>query len=185
MRYSEQWASHWALECEQDNPKVNMRCALTYEGVIVPLFFDEDIMTSSSFWDMLGNMLLHTGAATMTTVLFFYWTVYLLILLTFFMTLWMWTSQVDVQDEEGQLHGLLQISHLWNLILRGGDCVRDKCTAKEWIHWLNSKHGSVQQLYYKGYVSMSSKRWAVGGMYTELQMALRVKCSAPNNLSIV
>jgi hypothetical protein len=37
------------LECEQGSPKVNMGCALTYESVIVPFFFDEDIMTSHSF----------------------------------------------------------------------------------------------------------------------------------------
>jgi hypothetical protein len=43
------------LECERDSPKVNMRCALTYESVIVPFFYDEDIMTSHSTRDTLGN----------------------------------------------------------------------------------------------------------------------------------
>jgi hypothetical protein len=43
------------LECERVSSKVNIRCALTYERVIVPFFFDEDIMTSHSFRDTVGN----------------------------------------------------------------------------------------------------------------------------------
>jgi hypothetical protein len=43
------------LEHVRDSPKVNVRCALTYERVICPFFSDEDIITSSSFLDVLGN----------------------------------------------------------------------------------------------------------------------------------
>lgn len=43
------------LEHEGNNPKVNIWCTLTHGSIIDPFFFDEDIVTGSSFPDMLEN----------------------------------------------------------------------------------------------------------------------------------
>jgi hypothetical protein len=57
-------------EHERDSPEVNVWCALTHEKVIGRVFFDEDIITSSSFPDM---SLIFFSPAT-TAILFFLWT---------------------------------------------------------------------------------------------------------------
>jgi hypothetical protein len=69
----------------------------------------------------------------------------------------------------------------------GGSMWKTRCTANEWIRWLHSKHGSLQklQMLQRTRYSASGKRRTIGGMYAELQMALIVKCSAPNNFPLV
>jgi hypothetical protein len=48
--------------------------------------------------------------------------------------------------------------------------------------WKNSKHGLLHQLHVLKRTNYKScKMWAMCGMYAELQMALIVKCFAPNN----
>jgi hypothetical protein len=44
-------------------------CALTHEGVIGPVFFDEDIITSNSFLDMLENYALSHVSSTNNLIL--------------------------------------------------------------------------------------------------------------------
>jgi hypothetical protein len=63
--------------------------------------------------------------------------------------------------------------------------VKDQVAAKEWIHWMNSKHGSLQQLQMlqRTWYSASRKRWTIVKMNAELQMALTVKYFTPNAFS--
>jgi hypothetical protein len=52
--------------------------ALTHEKVICPFFFDDNIITSNSFLDMLENY----AFPQLNNNFFFNWTVHLLILFT-------------------------------------------------------------------------------------------------------
>jgi hypothetical protein len=70
------------LEHEWDNPEVNMWCSLAYERVISPFFFDEDIITSNSFLDMLEYYVL----PQLNNNLILQLAVHLFILLTLSMT---------------------------------------------------------------------------------------------------
>jgi len=80
-------------------------------------------------------------------------------------------------------HIVLLFLCLWNLFF--GATWRTQCTAKWGVHWMISKHGSLQQLQLLQRICYSEygKRWTTGGMYTELEMVLTVKHSVSNNSS--
>jgi hypothetical protein len=71
------------LEHERGSPKVNVWCVLMHGRIIVKFFFDEDIIKSNSFPDML--VIFHSSATT--SILFFNFGVHLFILLTLYMTI--------------------------------------------------------------------------------------------------
>lgn len=90
-----------------------------------------------------------------------------------------WTGSKD------QLCGQLVLLLLCLCTLFFGATVITQCTAKWWVHWMISKHGSLQQLQMlqRTSYSESGKRWTTGGIYAELEMVLTVKHSASNNNS--
>jgi hypothetical protein len=85
-----------------------------------------------------------------------------------------------------QLHILLVLMILRLRTFSCGILWKTRCTAKEWIHWMNSKSGSLQHsaVLQRTCYSMSDRRWTVGEMYAKLKMALIMKCFIPNTFHL-
>lgn len=136
-------------------------------------FFDEDIIKTTSFLGLMENYALPEFSRKF---LFVSWTtVHPFISLTF--------SQVDGWEEEDQLCSplVLLIVHFCTFFLEA--VWKTRCTARVWICWMNSKHGSMQQLQvFKAYVT-ACQEVTIGGMYAQLQMVFTVKCFKPSNFS--
>jgi hypothetical protein len=118
---------------------------------VSPFLLDEDIVTSNSFIN---------------------WTVHLFILLTLSL-FGREFSRLMVRKRRTDRVAPLVLLILRLLTFVFGAVQKTRCTAKEWMCWMNSKHGSMQQLQmFKGYVTVTTD-----GAFT-------VKCFAPNNFSI-
>jgi hypothetical protein len=114
------------------------------------------------------------------------WMMHLLILFTLSVTVWAWISQVYGQEEEDKLRGPLVLLKFRPWTLSFGAMWKTRCRAKKWMRWMNSNHGSLQQMRMLQRICYitSDKRWSTGGMYAELHVALIGNCFALNNFSI-
>jgi hypothetical protein len=141
------------LEYEWDSPKVNVWYVLTHERVIGPYFFDEDIITRSSFIQILENYAL----------------------------LQLKNNNLLLKLDGIPVHfahiicGCLNVNFPGRCLGRGGPVAwpphsRDFMPLDVFL-W-----GYVKDQVY-------SQRVTRGGMYAELQITLIVKCSTSDSFS--
>jgi hypothetical protein len=135
------------LEHGQDSPKLNVWSVLTCARVIGPFFFDENIIPrhgrtcSSTAQLQMNNAPVHVAHIVHDWCEFH--------------------RSVDWKKRE--VHGtlVLMILCLWTFIFEATWKVR--CTVTEWIFWMSSSYGSLQQLQMlqRTCYSVSGSRWDV------------------------